>query len=91
MPAEASWTARATEAIRALAATGKPFTAEDVRRLVGKPDRANWVGPTLAAAHQRGEIRQLGSATAARRPRKGSSTYVWIGVDNAGGEAGSPA
>lgn len=73
------WSERAAEAIRALAATGKPFTAEDVRRLVGKPDRANSVGPALAAAHQRGEIRQLGSATASRRPRKGSSTFVWVG------------
>lgn len=38
------WLADAREAIEALARTGRKFTSDDLREMVGEPDHANWFG-----------------------------------------------
>lgn len=76
------WADRAHNAILALAATGKPFTATDVRDQVGPPPKPNMVGPALSSAAKAGIITKVGGTTATRRPRRGSGTAVWIGADH---------
>ncbi len=76
-----SWGDRAHNAILALAATGKPFTALDVREQVGPPPNPNMVGPALSSAAREGIITKVGGTTSTRRLRRRSGTAVWIGAD----------
>jgi hypothetical protein len=78
--ASSRWADRAHNAILALAATGKPFTANDVRDQVGPPPKPNMVGPALSSAAKQGLIVKIGGTAATRRPRRSSSTAVWVGA-----------
>ena len=76
------------EAVEALAATGRPFTAEDVRgRIAGDPhvvreigERTNLLPAVFSAAAGAGTIRAIGYTRATRRSRHASVLRIWQGV-----------
>lgn len=83
------WTDRARQAIRDLAATGLPFTSEDVTAAAGLPaggvgtNRNNAVGAlmTNAATHQPKLIRKTGRRVPALRPTSHAAELTeWIGT-----------
>lgn len=73
------------EAIEACAATGRDFTAEDVRdQLRDKPavlavmaERPNLLSAHFAGASRSGDIRPVGFTIPARASRHGSVIRVW--------------
>ena len=70
------------EAIRKLARTGRPFTAEDVRALVGGPlgCRPPVLGALFLAAAKRGEIEPCGFRQATRPEARRRVLRVWRGA-----------
>jgi hypothetical protein len=82
-----SWRDRASLALRDLAATGEPFTADDVLDRAGHPDDRheanaanNAVGSLFRAAAAERIIMQTGAVVQSRQPhRKGGMIRVWIG------------
>jgi hypothetical protein len=62
-----AWQDQADAAIVNLARTGRRFTAEDVRDLVGEPPRINSLGPRFMAAIRQGIIKHV-DFTRAKRP-----------------------
>ncbi len=91
--ADAGWKARVDAAIEELAASGAPFTAEDVREIAGDPpDHPNAMGARFAAAAQRGLIRSVGYRKARRASLHRHPIHVWEGTwrtRNAGDEEGT--
>lgn len=67
-------------AIRQLAATGRPFTAHDVRDLVGASDDPHMIGAAFAAA-QRSKLITVVSAVIGP---DGNPRRVWAGEVDAG-------
>lgn len=62
------WKHRADEAISTLAATGREFTAEDVRQLAGDPLHPNAMGARFLTAARSGVIECVGFTTGTRVP-----------------------
>lgn len=73
-PDEAS---RVAAAIRRLAATGRPFSANDARQLHGV--RGGVVGATFNALRAEGLIEPVGSETSTDKGTHGKSVARWIG------------
>lgn len=76
------------DAVAALAASGRPFTAEDVReRIAADPhvsrqvaERTNVLPAVFSAAASAGTIRAIGYTRATRRSRHASVLRIWQGV-----------
>jgi hypothetical protein len=78
------WKHRALDAIHDLAATGQPFTADEVVAAVGLPDfgsnRNNAVGAVFSAATKRGWIVHTGVYRKSRRViSHARAVAVWVG------------
>ena len=74
-PSEA---ARVEAAIRQLAATGKPFSANDARAIHGV--RGGVVGATFTAMRKARVIRAVGDEISDQPSTNGHRIYQWIGV-----------
>ena len=79
--AKAAWLTDAEHAIAALAVryhrTGKTFTADDVRAMIGAPEHGNWFGIAFASAKRRGEIEAVAFSAARAKSRNGGSLKIW--------------
>lgn len=65
-------------AIRKLAATGRPFSANDARKLHGL--KGGVVGATFTSLRKRGVIRAVGDETSTDAGTHGHRLYLWIGA-----------
>lgn len=65
-------------AVRKLAATGQPFSANTARSLHGV--RGGVVGSVFNALRQEGVIRAVGNETSTDRGTHGKSVGLWIGA-----------
>ncbi len=65
-------------AIRKLAATGRPFSANDARALPGV--KGGVVGAAFTAANKSGLIRPVGDETSTDTGTHGHRIYQWIGT-----------
>lgn len=81
-----AWTRRAETELIALAATGRPFTADDLLARVGPPDpghapngRNSAVGSLFAQWHHRHHIEIVGFAQSTTPSRKGGLIRIWRG------------
>lgn len=75
------WRSSAQFAIANLAVAGKPFTAEDVRDLVGDPpNHSNAMGAQFMVACKAGMIRRIGYAKPRRASRHAGVIAEWIGT-----------
>lgn len=74
------WVEAADRAIRDLAASGNPFTAEDVRRRAGSPRRPNSMGARISHWATKGLIRPAGYVRAKRSSRRASRLGRWVGA-----------
>lgn len=82
LPSDTWWESGALRAIRAMAATGKEFTASDLTALgVDTPDHPSRWGSVFAKAKQLKLIRKVGYGTSKREGRNGGSCAIWQGVD----------
>lgn len=75
------WSEEARQTIEILAATGAPFTADDVREHAGEPSSTGALGAVMKAAQRDGVIKLIGYRRSRRLPRHGGVSAVWIGVD----------
>ena len=75
------WVETADYAIEHLCAEGRPFSAEDVRRLVGPPSHPNAMGARINAAARRGLIVKVGTITATRPERHANEMRLWRGAE----------
>lgn len=80
LDASEEWRDDAMIAIRGLAAERAPFTAEDVRAIVGDPPRPNAMGAVFHLAARRGWIRKVGYRKATRPSLHATELAVWEGV-----------
>jgi hypothetical protein len=81
-----SWRVRAERALHDLAATGRPFTADDLIGMVGHPDDShqanagnNQIGAVFRDAAKEGLIVGTGYARSRQPRRKGGMIRVWEG------------
>lgn len=69
-------------AIESLAASGRRFTADDVREIAGDPtDHPNAAGSRFLRASKRGLIRKVAYRPSDRESLHGHNVAVWIGAD----------
>lgn len=76
-----AWKRAADAAIRALAASGAEFGAEEVRALAGSPSRPNAFGARFNAAARSGLIRKVGYRKSSRPSLHAHPVAVWRGVE----------
>jgi hypothetical protein len=69
---------RIEAAIRQLAATGKPFSANDARAIHGATGGV--VGATFSALKSEGVIRAVGDETSSKGSTHGHRIFQWIGA-----------
>lgn len=69
---------RVAAAIRQLAATGKPFSANDARAIHGV--RGGVVGATFNALRANGVIKAVGSETSSKKNTHGKDVAMWQAV-----------
>ena len=78
------WDAAAQQAMNQLAGSGRPFTADDFRRLMQDapdPHHPNTIGSFFRHAHADGLIQPTGRVTTATTPsRHGAMIREWVGV-----------
>lgn len=78
---KADWLADAREAIEALArrsrTTGAPFTADDLRKIIGEPAHQNWPGVAFSSAYRLGIIEPAGFTTSTTRSRHRGVIRQW--------------
>lgn len=82
-----NWRIRARRALETLAASGRPFTSDDLIALVGQPDathqpnaRNNAIGLAFRQAAADRLIESDGRVVSSRQPhRKGGAVRVWRG------------
>ena len=76
------WRESCDKAIAELAATGRAFTADDIRRLVGDPpNHPNAMGARFVAAAKAGILRKVGYQSPLRASRHASVVAIWRGKD----------
>lgn len=74
------WKSAVQMQIAKLAATGQPFTAENVRRVVGDPpNHPNAMGAQFISACRANVIEKVGYVNPARPTRHASVIALWIG------------
>ncbi len=79
--ASTSWKQDVDAAIVELAATGEPFTAEEVRELAGDPpDHPNAMGARFNAAARAGLIVRVGYRLARRASLHRHPIALWVGA-----------
>lgn len=77
------WKFACDTAIARFAATLKPFTAEDVRAIVGDPpNHPNAMGARFLIAARAGMLEKLGYKNPARPSSHSSVIAVWRGIPN---------
>jgi len=74
------WLDQARTAIRVLAESSMEFTAEDIRRMCGDPDRPNLMGALFLQAAKADSIAFVGYEASERAERRGAPVKVWRGV-----------
>ena len=77
------WSAKAMAAIKALAATGEPFTVYAITQDpygVDEPPHANYFGSIVSLAKAQGLIKIAGYLPSPRPTRKGGVCRAWIGT-----------
>lgn len=77
------WAHHADKAIKQLAATGQPFTADDVRALIPDgltPAHNNAWGGLFSAWRTNGTITPVGYRQSTHGPRHGGIQRIWKGV-----------
>ena len=84
MEAHGDWTQAAKHALHELAASGKPFTSEDLTDIVGLPhasgpNRNNSVGTFVKAHARRFGLRRIDMAKARNPQAHGRLLAVWVG------------
>ncbi len=77
------WRDAADAEILRLASTGERFTVDDVRAVVGEPDRVNAWGARFGAAAKQGLIFQCDFVKSHRAPRHAGMVRVWRGTTKA--------
>lgn len=85
-----SWSRMAAEAVlRELAASGRPFVADDVRERVGSPlgSSVNTMGALFLNAAREGLIVHRGWRQSTRREAHARALRVWIGAEHEAGAA----
>lgn len=87
--ADILWREGVDRAIRRLAASGRTFTADDVRAVAGDPPPGfspNAMGSAFTRASKAGVIRMVGFTTSSRVIGHGNTVRSWVGararVDN---------
>ncbi len=75
------WTAQANRAIAELARRGTPFTAEDLRELIGDPPRPGLLGAAFHAAARAELIECIGYQPSERPERRAGVVRVWRGTE----------
>lgn len=75
-----AWHADALDVIKAWAATGSPFTAEDLRQSMRPAPGDKCPGNAFQAARRAGLITSVGYKESTDRSRKGGVIRVWRGV-----------
>jgi len=71
------WIADAVSMIRAYAASGLSFTAEDIRRSMRTPPHDNTMGIAFRAARSLGVITTVGYKESTEPSRRGGLIRVW--------------
>ena len=85
LDAKLEWTVRATQELKGLARTGRPFTADDLVRLVGLPlgysetNGNNAVGALFRKWSKHGFIIKVGTTATGRRVGHGRQVIEWRG------------
>lgn len=76
------WRSTADQAIDAMAAMGRPFTADDLVEHTGLPEATSprAMGARFLAAVNAGRITQVGFARSRRRSARCAVVRVWVGV-----------
>lgn len=77
------WSAKAMAAIKALAATGEPFTVYAITQDpygVDEPPHGNYFGSIVALAKSQGLIKIAGYLPSPRPSRNGGVCRAWIGA-----------
>lgn len=74
------WKEAADAVIRALAASGAEFSAEDVRLWVGEPPTPNAMGARFMAARKKGILELLGYRQASRASAHARALAVYRGA-----------
>jgi hypothetical protein len=69
------WRLEAQSALEQLASDWRPFTADDLLALVGRPPRPRQIAGAFAAAQRQGRIKIIGAEVGAGN----RLVYVWIG------------
>jgi hypothetical protein len=75
-----AWKAKADAAIRELASSGREFTAEDLRALVGDPLRPNSMGSAFQRAARAGLVKYIRHQKSNRPSLQSCAIRVWVGV-----------
>jgi len=78
-----NWHAAAHKAIMHLAGTGRPFTADDFRELMGdnQPSQPNAIGSIFRVYRKDGIIRPTGLFIESQAPsRNGGAIRQWVGT-----------
>lgn len=77
------WKVHITEqAIRAAAAAGRVFGADEIEVDTGVPSDGNWVGGVYMRLHRAGVIRPAGYRPSSKKSRAGSIVTLWTGGDS---------
>lgn len=71
------WRRRVLDALSELQCRGGPWTAEELRQLVGPPTHPNALGATVRALCRRGVIRPAGASNATRPEARGRLVRRW--------------
>lgn len=82
--APCAWTRSAWNLLCAYAASGEPFSADDLVRNVGLPPDRNAVGALFHHANQQGVIVKAGWATGQRPEQRGRAIRLWRGTGKKG-------
>lgn len=76
------WRDQAEEAVLILAASGREFDTDDVRKLgVPEPASPNRWGALLAGMHRLGYIVPVGTSLSGRRSRHAGLNRLWVGAE----------
>ena len=86
LEAQPVWLEQAEAAMRQLAGTGRPFTAEDLVDIVGLPGvgthRSNAVGALFSRWAKSHQIKEVGTTRTKRKSSHNSTIRVWVGFRN---------
>lgn len=77
---DTTWREDALDIVERWATQGRRFTADDLRKAMGRPaPHKNMVGSIFTTAQRLGWIRKYANATSRIKSRNGGHQYEWIG------------